>query len=181
MKNRVQTNGARRVAPRDEVLHWLAVLAFAVLALSFFSGGASAKETKLKSEVIAAESINPSRRGTPQPVKLHIFYLTHDAAFLAANFSDLVNPESPVLGDELVRRAEHLVGPGQTLALDETFDEAAKFIGVVAEFTSLDLSEWRAVVAVPARRWTDVLRLFRRSKLQIVVEGTSVSCAIVED
>ena len=157
---------------------WL--LAAALCALGA-ADGAAAKETKLKSEVIAAEIINPSRRGTPQPVKLHIFYLAAGDKFMQANFADLVAPESPLLGDELVRRAEHLVGPGEQLALDEQFDEAAKFIGVIAEFTEIEQAAWRAVAAVPARRWTDVLRLFKNSKLQILVDGTTVTCAIVED
>jgi type VI secretion system VasD/TssJ family lipoprotein len=81
----------------------------------------------------------------------------------------------------LVRRAESLIGPGETLALDEKFDEAAKFIGVVAEFTDVDVASWRAVAAVPARRWTDVVKLFSKNKLQILIDGTSVTCAIVED
>ena len=161
------------------MLRRAAMLTCAVAAWSAL-GPAAAKETKLKSEVVAAESINPSRRGSPQPVKLHVFYLTHDTAFMQANFADLADPESQVLGGELVRRAERLVGPGGRLELDETFDEAARFIGVVAEFTQVDAAEGRAIAAVPARRWTDVLRLFRSSKLQIVIDGTSVSCAIVE-
>jgi len=158
------------------------LVALAAAALAFSPpDAAEAKETKLKSEVIAAENINPNRRGTPQPVKLHVFYLAHDEAFLQANFLDLADPESAVLGDELVRRAEQLIGPGETLELDEEFDEAAKFIGVIAEFTELDQATWRAIAAVPARRWTDVLRLFSSSKLQVLVDGITVSCAIVED
>jgi len=144
-------------------------------------GIAAAKDTRLKSELVATESINPSRRGTPQPVKVHIFYLAQNEAFLQANFTDLVAPDSAVLGDALVRRAEQLIGPGETLELDEQFDEAARFIGVVAEFTQLDQAMWRAIEAVPARRWTDVLRLFKNSKLQVLIDGTTVSCAIVEE
>jgi type VI secretion system VasD/TssJ family lipoprotein len=139
-----------------------------------------AKETKLKSEVAAAENINPNRRGTPQPVKLHIFYLVQDDAFLKANFGDLIDPESTVLGDELVRRTETLIGPAEMLALDEEFDEAAQFIGVVAEFTNIDEASWRAIAAVPAKKWTDVVKLFRQNKLEILIDGTSVSCAIVK-
>jgi type VI secretion system protein VasD len=157
--------------------YWVAALSIVCLLATV----AEARETKLRSEVSAAENINPNRRGTPQPVKLHIFYLAEDDAFLAANFGDLVNPESPVLGEELVRRTETLVGPGEVLALDEAFDEAAKFIGVVAAFTDIDLAVWRAVEAVPEKKWTDVVRLLSRNKLEIKIEGTSVSCAIVRN
>jgi type VI secretion system VasD/TssJ family lipoprotein len=156
-------------------------LVAALLSGSLAADVASAKETKLKSELVATESINPSRRGTPQPVKVHIFYLAQNEAFLQANFMDLVSPQSEVLGGDLVRRAEQLIGPGETLELDEQFDEAARFIGIVVEFTQLDQATWRAIEAVPARRWRDVLKLFKNSKLQVLVDGTTVSCAIVED
>lgn len=159
----------------------LLTVAAAGLVLSLGAAESDAKETKLKSEVIAAENINPSRRGTPQPVKLHIFYLAKSDAFDLANFGDLVDPEADVLGDELVRRTERLIGPGERVELDEEFDEAAQFIGVVAEFTDINQASWRAVASVPARRWTDVLKLFKSNKLEIVVDGITVSCAIVED
>jgi type VI secretion system protein VasD len=156
---------------------WLLAAACAIWPLA----ETAADETKLKTEVVAAADLNPNLRGRPQPVKLYIFYLVEDEKFMQANFFDLVGAEVPALGDVLVRRAEHLVGPGETLPLDEAFDEAAKFIGVVAAFTQLEQAQWRAVAAVPARRWTDVLRLFKGSKLEILVDGTTVTCAIVED
>lgn len=159
---------------------WL-MLAAAGCMLLLAAGTSLAKETKLKSEVIAAEHINPNRRGEPQPVRVQIFYLAEDDKFLQASFAALTNPESTVLGDELVRRVEHLIGPGETLELDETFDEAARFIGVVAEFADLDQALWRSIAEVPVKRWTQVLRLFRNNKLQILVDGTTVSCAIVAD
>ena len=167
----------RRAAGRAQAF----VAAVVVLAASLAGGVADAKDTKLKSELVATEQINPSRRGTPQPVKVHIFYLAQDEAFLQADFMDLVTAHAAVLGDDLVRRAEQLIGPGETIELDEQFDEAARFIGVVAEFRELDQAMWRSSVAVPARRWTDVLRLFKNSKLQVLVDGTTVTCAIVED
>ena len=76
-----------------------------VVALTALAPPAEARETQLKGQVLAAETINPNRRGTAQPVKLHIFYLAEDDAFLQANFGDLVNPESPVLGKELSHSA----------------------------------------------------------------------------
>lgn len=156
-----------------------ALLAAASLALS--TPQASAKETRLKSEVVAAEAINPNRHGAPQPVKIHIYYLAHDEAFRQASFGDLVAPNAPVLGGDLIRTVEQLVGPGETLELDGKFDEKTQFIGVVAEFTKIDQSMWRAVAEVPAKKWTDALKLFSKSKFQVQVDGIAVSCGIVAD
>ena len=136
----------------------VSIAAYAAMLAAVTAGqsaaDAAAKQTKLATAVIAAENVNPNYRGAAQPVKLYIFYLANDDKFMQANFADLVAEEPAILGDELVRRAEHLVGPGETLPLDEAFDEAAKFIGVVAAFTEIDSASWRAIAQVPARRWT---------------------------
>ncbi len=159
----------------------IATAAVLATALAFAAGPAAAKETKLKSEIVASADINPNRHDAPQPVLIHVYYLKHEDGFKQANFSDLVAPKSPVLGDDLIRRTEQLVGPGEQVELDGKFDEATQFIGVVAEFTKIDQATWRAVAAVPAKKWTEVLRLFKGKKLQVRVQGTTVSCAIVED
>jgi type VI secretion system protein VasD len=158
-------------------------LAVLILGCAFLATTVTieAKETKLRSEVSAAENVNPNRRGAAQPIKLYIFYLAADEAFLQASFSELAGAEVPVLGKELVRRSEVLIGPGEVMALDETFDEAAKFIGVVAAFTNIDEAMWRGIQEVPRRKWTDVVRLFSKNKLEIKIEGTTVSCAIVRE
>jgi len=142
---------------------------------------AQARETQLKGQVFAAEKINPNRRGTAQPVKLHIFYLAEDDAFLQANFGDLINPESPVLGKELIRRSEKLVGPGEMLELNEALDEAAAYIGIVAAFTDIGNASWRTVQALPVRKWTEVVRFAKGNKLEIRIDGTNVTSAIVKE
>ena len=154
---------------------------FLVAAALLAAFGAEARETQLKGAVHAAESINPNRRGTAQPVKLHIFYLAEDDAFLQANFGDLVDPESQVLGKELIRRTEKLVGPGEMLELNESLDEAAAYIGIVAAFTDIGAASWRAVQALPVRKWTDVVRFAKSNNLEIRIDGKSVMCAIVKE
>jgi type VI secretion system VasD/TssJ family lipoprotein len=157
-----------------------ALLIFAAV-LVLAASPAGAKETKLPSEAVAAQNVNPNRHGAPQPVLIHVYYLKHDEAFKQANFAELVAPKAPILGGDLIREADQLVGPGEQVELDGKFDEATQFIGVVAEFTKIDQAAWRAVVGVPAKKWTDVLKLFKGKKLQIRVEGTTVSCAIIEE
>ena len=152
-----------------------------VVALTALAPPAAARETQLKGQVLAAETINPNRRGTAQPVKLHIFYLAEDDAFLQANFGDLVNPESPVLGKELIRRSEKLVGPGEMLELDESLDEAAAYIGIVAAFTDIGNASWRTVQALPVKKWTEVVRFAKGNKLEIRIDGTSVTSAIIKE
>jgi type VI secretion system VasD/TssJ family lipoprotein len=97
-----------------------------------------------------------------------------------ANLGDLIAPKAPILGPDLVRQTEALIGPGEMVALDDKFDAAAQFIGVVAEFADIDHAAWRSVAAVPVKKWTDVVKLFSHKKLLISIDGTSVKCAIEE-
>ena len=152
------------------------------VCISACAGGPKApKEAKLATEVVAAADLNPNRRDTPQPVKLHVYYLKQDEAFVQATFSELVGADAASIAADLVRRIETLVGPGETQTLDSTFDEQVRFIGVVAEFTRIDSAKWRSVVMVPEDSWTNLLNPFKDEKLVISVGAASVDSAIVED
>lgn len=178
----LKTTSLKEVAVHSIVASKTIVAAVAIgLLASCASGPKEPKEATLTSEVVAAADINPNRRETAQPVKLHVFYLKQDEAFLQATFNDLIMPDSPAIAADLVRRTEGLVGPGETIYLDDKFDESAKFIGVISEFTRIDQAEWRSIVAVPEGSWKDLLTPFKDKKLQITVAGLAVSCAIVED
>ena len=156
-------------------------IAAVLLLTACASGPKPPKETKLKSEVVAAENINPNRRGTPQPVKLHVFYLKQDEAFLQANFAELIAPDSEPLAADLLRRTHGLVGPSETQLLDDKFDKQTKFIGVVAEFTNISEAQWRAVAPVPEGSWKDLLTPLKDHKRLINVDELSVTAAVVED
>lgn len=156
------------------------LIAAVVLTTACASGPKPPKETKLKSNVVAGEALNPNRRGRSQPVKLHVYYLKQDEAFLQANFNDLIHPDAAPIAEDLVRRTESLVGPGETRSLDEKFDKQTQFIGVVAEFTQIDDAQWRALAAVPQGQWKKKL-LFQGQMLEISLNELTVSCDIVKD
>lgn len=160
-------------------VHWVVIAV--LVGMASCASSPAPKETKLKSDVVAAANINPNRRGTPQPVKLHVYYLKQDEAFLQANFSDLIQPDAPVIASDLIRRTESLIGPGETLSLDTKFDEQSKFIGVVAEFTRIDQAQWRSLAAVPPGSWKIKLNPFKGQKLLVTLENLSVDSAIVKD
>ena len=126
-----------------------ALIAAAFLVVLASCAAKPPKPATLKSEVVAAEDLNPNRRGVAQPVKLHIYYLRQDEAFQQATFADLVAVEAAAIAPDLIHRSESLVGPGELLNLDDEFDPETQFIGVVAAFTRIDQAVWRCVVPVP--------------------------------
>ena len=110
-----------------------------------------------------------------------MFYLKQDEAFLGATFNELVDPDSPPIAEDLIRRTEGLIGPGEMTLLDSKFDKQTMFIGVVSEFTRIDQASWRGIVAVPQSGWKDMLNPFSGQKLQITIERLQVNAAIVKD
>ena len=168
------------LVPGARGLIW--ALGITVVALAGFGCASSEpKEAKLKTQLVASNDINPNRRGTAQPVKVHVFYLKQDEAFLQASFADLVNPNAPPIAADLLRRTESLIGPEETLVLDQKFDKATAFIGVVAEFTRIDDADWRTMTAVPPGKFTAKLNPFTSKALKISVEGVTVRSEIVKD
>lgn len=167
--------------PTGKSRGWFVLVA--VLAIGVLGGCASKPpaDIKLKSELMAAADVNPNRRGTPQPVKVHVFYLKQDDAFQIANFSALVDPANGAIASELVRREERLLGPGDSIRLDSKFDPDTRFIGVVAEFTRIENADWRALVAVPKGSLKDKLNPFSGKKLMVALAGTSVRAEVAKD
>ena len=159
-----------------------AAIIVAVVAVTGCAGGSKPPpEVTLPTEVVASAELNPNRRGTAQPVKLHVFYLKQDEAFVQANFNDLAMPDAPIIAGDLIRRTESLVGPGEVIRLDEKFDEQTRFIGVVAEFTRIEQAGWRALIPIPKERLRDKLNPFKDRFLRITLDSLSVSGEIIEE
>ncbi|MEM7217186.1 MAG: type VI secretion system lipoprotein TssJ [Pseudomonadota bacterium] len=161
-----------------------APVAYLVVLLLMLMGACAAKppkDIKLKSQVIAAESLNPSRRGTSQPVQLHIYYLKQDEAFSQASFSDLVTVNAPAIAGDVVRHEARLIGPGETAQLDTKFDPETRYIGVVAAFTRIGNASWRSLIEVPKSSLRDKLNPFSGKKLEIELADTTVTASIVKD
>ena len=50
-----------------------------------------------------------------------------------------------------------------------------------AAFTDIGNASWRTVQALPVRKWTEVVRFAKGNKLEIRIDGTSVTSAIIKE
>jgi type VI secretion system protein VasD len=126
--------------------------------------------------VIAAGDINPNRSGRASPVFLRVFELRDASKFLNAEFDDVTLHADTTLAAALIAREERMVEPNSTLKLDLKIDPQARLLGVVAEYSDLANSRWRATSPAPAG---GLLTLFKDQSLVIRLDRQAVSAAAV--
>lgn len=83
------------------------------------------------------------------PVALRVYQLASPAGFEAAQFFPLFNGDAALLKDDLVRRDDLLLAPGQSRTLALSPPERAKTIGVFAAFRDYEGRAWRVALPVP--------------------------------
>ncbi len=115
-------------------------------ALALAACGSSAPDpTTVAMSIAATGSINPNSVSEPSPVVLRVYQLKSDAAFKAAEFSELFYGDRKVLGGDLLGQKEFNVKPGDKIAYDDTVSPETRYIGVVAGFRDIENATWRAI------------------------------------
>lgn len=112
--------------------------------------------TRIDAKVIAAKDINPDMRGIPAPLFLRVYALRAETAFGNADFFQLHENDTAVLGNDLVKRSEHVLRPGETQPLRRELEDEVRFLGFVAAYQEIDRATWRALLPVPQNKTTTV-------------------------
>jgi type VI secretion system protein VasD len=126
--------------------------------------------------VIVAPDVNPNRSGRASPIFLRVFALRDPSKFLNAEFDDVTLRTDTTLAATLIAREERMVEPASTVALTLKIDPATRLLGVVAEYSDLANSRWRATSPAPAG---GLLALFKDQSLVINVDRQAVSVVAV--
>jgi type VI secretion system protein VasD len=158
------------------------ILTVATLACAFaLSACASSGEPKPKEpirldmRVNALPDVNPDDRGRAAPIVVRIYELKNDGAFNTADFFTLQTQDKTVLGDDIVKRDELQLRPGEHQTLVRRPDPATTTVGVIAAYRDLPNAVWRAVYAMPAAPEKAWYRVFTpKLKLTIVLEAKAV-------
>jgi type VI secretion system protein VasD len=106
---------------------------------------------------------------------VRIYELKNDGAFNAADFFTLQTRDKTALADDVVKRDELQLRPGEHQTLVRRPDPVTTTIGVIAAYRDLPNAVWRAVYTMPAAPDKAWYRLFTpKLKLTIDLEAKAV-------
>lgn len=161
--------------PRRSVTSPLcALLAFVGFALA---PSANAADTvKVKGDIAVSADVNPDRNQRPSPIVVVMFQLKAADAFNNADFFSLYAPEAEIVKGDLISRTQLTLEPGEMRPLEAEFDEAARFVGVIAAYRDIDNAQWRDFVELPEKGFFK--KIFSRKKLKIKIDPLAVAVSI---
>lgn len=121
-----------------------------LLALAACGGPPPVPPTLVAATATASPDANAAAgSGAGAPVSLRIYQLVSPAAFEAAQFFSLFNNDAAALKDDLVKRDDLLLAPGQSKSLALAPADRVTAIAVFAAYRDYENVAWRAVVTVP--------------------------------
>lgn len=87
------------------------------------------------------------------PLKVRVMLLKSDADFMSADFYSLQNSATTLLGSNLINNEQFFLMPGQlNKVLRGQSTSEARYIGILAEYQSLDGKKWRISLPLPVSR-----------------------------
>lgn len=150
------------------------VIAATALMSACANNGGGEKTSGFVYAISAAENINPDINMRPSSVVVRVYQLKNRVNFDNARYEDLFNPIKNTLGAEFIAVSEYLIDPGMSAEFDVDIASSTKFIGIAVGYRSIDMVNWRTIVAMPEKSALDPIGLFGGSSLQIIVDELSV-------
>lgn len=125
----------------------------AMLALLVGCGGpAPVPPTVVNATVAAGSDANAGVDGKGAPVALRIYQLVSPAGFAGAQFFSVFDKDAATLKDDIVKRDDLLLAPGQSKTLTLMPEDRAHAIGVFGAYRDYEHVVWHAVVDIPAHQ-----------------------------
>ena len=125
----------------------LSIQAFFLMAFSMLTGCTS---HSVPTHYSLAFQSHPQTNNAA-PLKVRVLLLRTDADFMSADFYSLQNTTATVLGSNLLYSEQFFLMPtssSKTVTVPAAPD--ARYIGVLAEYQSLDGKKWRLSLPLPA-------------------------------
>ena len=142
------------------------MLAFYLLLFTLVSGCGSSSHSdpaRYSLQFQAHPQINSSA-----PLKVRVLVLKSDAEFMSADFYSLQNNAQKVLAGNLLNSDEFFLMPGQLAKkLSGQSSPEARYIGVMAEYQSLDGKKWRISLPLPTSGETPFWQFWKLSADQL--------------
>lgn len=142
------------------------MLAFYLFLFTLVSGCGSSSHSdpaRYNLQFQAHPQINSSA-----PLKVRVLVLKSDAEFMSADFYSLQNNAQKVLAGNLLNSDEFFLMPGQLAKkISGQSSPEARYIGVMAEYQSLDGKKWRISLPLPTSGETPFWQFWKLSADQL--------------
>ncbi|MDU9140649.1 type VI secretion system lipoprotein TssJ [Klebsiella aerogenes] len=142
------------------------MLAFYLFLFTLVSGCGSSSHSdpaRYNLQFQAHPQINSSA-----PLKVRVLVLKSDAEFMSADFYSLQNNAQKILAGNLLNSDEFFLMPGQLAKkLSGQSSPEARYIGVMAEYQSLDGKKWRISLPLPTSGETPFWQFWKLSADQL--------------
>ena len=125
------------------------VAAVLTMLLAGCGGPPPAPPTVVNATITATADANAGSDGTGAPVALRVYQLVSPAGFTGAQFFPLFDKDAATLKDDLVKRDDILLAPGQSRELALMPTDRVHAVGVFAAYRDYEHVAWQAVVTVP--------------------------------
>ncbi|EOG5453803.1 type VI secretion system lipoprotein TssJ [Cronobacter turicensis] len=116
------------------------------IALGMISACRSAppddNENKVALTLVAGANMNPNVRGVASPLKVFVYALTHDEAFLDAGYLIITGSLDPELKTEMHPLWEGILRPGETKHITVAVDDTTHALGIVAAYRDIQKAQW---------------------------------------
>jgi type VI secretion system protein VasD len=130
-------------------------------------GASPPPPTVVELTFVAAPDINPNPAGRPQPIFVRYYQLAATSAFDSADYFQLHDKESALLGASLLDRQELPLTPGTSQKVSITAKPGTTAIGIAAGYRDIDRAQWRADAPVAVGKTTNLK--VQLSKLSVSV------------
>ncbi|PHM60148.1 type VI secretion system lipoprotein TssJ [Xenorhabdus ishibashii] len=118
------------------------------------------------------------------PVKINIFLLKSNEEFMSADFFSLQNKAQNTLGDKLVNKDLLFILPSQsTHCLLEKNQPEANYIGLIAEYKTLNGKKWRILFPVPVPEKPSFYEFWRTpsDELRLCIKVTNNGLSLINE
>ncbi|KGT95225.1 Type VI secretion lipoprotein/VasD [Erwinia typographi] len=126
----------------------LSLQALFLLAFSLLAGCSSSSHSEPAHYNLVFQAHPQINDGAP--LKVRVMLLKSDADFMSADFYSLQNNAPTLLGGNLINSEQFFLMPGQlNKVLSGQSTSEARYIGILAEYQSLDGKKWRLSLPLP--------------------------------
>jgi type VI secretion system protein VasD len=120
-----------------------------------------------KIRLVTRDGLNPDASGRPSPVPIRVYLLSNADKLSRADYFQIIDHESDLLGADIISREEAIVRPGQSqeIVLNGWREHAA--VGVVVGYRNIERANWRVISPLPSS-----------GELTVTLDATQVSANV---